>query len=119
MKRSVPFVLVALAILFALPAVAEDAAPAVAAPETPTIADAEPGACTGAAATAAAVLAASQGDLPRTLGLPEPTPQHCTDCCTLADRQACKQNCPGGCFCFVSCLDCNTHWCVCDEICGP
>lgn len=121
MKRSVPFLLAALAILFALPAAAEEAAPAVAAPGAPAAAAASaaevPSACVPG--TAAVLLASSDGNLAPALGIPEPSPQHCTDCCPFTFVQQCRQNCPSGCVCNARCLDCNTHWCECEHICGP
>jgi hypothetical protein len=119
MKRSVPFVLAVLAVLFALPAAADEPASMAAAPEAPAVAAGETGACAGATGTAAVLLAASQGNLAPALGIPEPSPQHCTDCCPFLFVQQCRQNCPPGCHCVAKCLDCNSHICRCEQICGP
>jgi hypothetical protein len=113
MKRSVPFLLVALAILFALPAAAAPEAPA------PAVASAteEPSACVSG--TAAVLLASSDGNVAPAFGIPEPSPQHCTDCCPFLFVQQCRQNCPPGCHCVAKCVDCNSHICRCEQICGP
>ena len=62
------------------------------------------------------VLEPWNGDLTRALGIPEPQPQHCDDCCTQEDWDNCRESCPPFSHCYPLCIDCNTHICVCQEV---
>lgn len=104
--------LFALAALAALPIAAAEPAAQPAVIEVEALAP-DSGNCNPLAGT---LLPPWQSDVGTALGIPEPTPQHCTDCCSPAERAACLESCPDGCFCHWVCLDCNAHVCDCEVV---